>query len=179
MDCHVSFLDLALGALRSSDKRNFLFLPLFLLEGGLLIAHASFSDLPQHLFWLRAALVAVMMVMGLFFLNRDFFFPFLSKANRLWRRNSRLPANLSFTIKVGEDTYPLVMEDCSATGMCISGSYENLGKHFTRSRGELISIQGGYRTYKNVISGRFPGSAEKEILFGSDCRCLTPNLCKN
>lgn len=104
--------------------KHHLFVPFYLLQCVALLAHSiTYSNkLPLDIALARYVLIGFMAYIGVFFGNKDFLTPFLTKNFRMWRKHPRF--RVSFEIHLVGDKpemkIPALLENCSATGMAVS-----------------------------------------------------------
>ncbi len=103
--------------------RHFMFLPLYILQCVMLLAHAVLyrDRLPLDLSIVRFVMVFLMAYVGVFFGNKDFLSPFLTVKKRFWRKSPRLQVRYRITL-VGErpeHRSPAELRDVSSGGIAV------------------------------------------------------------
>jgi hypothetical protein len=103
--------------------KHYFFLPLYLLQCLSLVLHSFvYRDIfPLDISMARYVLVGFMAYIGLFFGNKDFLYPFLTKDYRVWRKSPRYRINYDIYL-IGdrpEHKIPAMIRDCSASGLFV------------------------------------------------------------
>jgi uncharacterized protein (DUF2141 family) len=135
-------------------RRSPMILPALLLQlgciGGDLFVYGRLlepdAQIPRIFFF--ALLIAV----GILFTSRDILFPFIAGSKRGFRRAPRIYTNKSVAIVGPTELIPVILENCSLTGLAVFGESQTLGNFLQKRRhGVPFSICLDRRTPTNTV----------------------------
>lgn len=159
-------------------RRTFTLVPLFFIECGLLLLH-SILDLqyqPADIQLIRYVLLLGMTVFTLTFLNKDVLYPLLAGNQRAWRAAPRLYVQVPMLLWFKDDPgtrVPIVLHNCSLTGIGISGPKEVFETilHGKESLGAFV-IQIGFGSKNWMLNVQLVRRKEEDAILFAGMRVL-------
>jgi uncharacterized protein (DUF2141 family) len=115
-------------------KRSALVLPALIVQLGAMAVDAmTHPSLDRDFLYFRVAAILVVCIAGVIFTSRDILFPLMTTNNRGFRRAPRIYANRPLKLFDHGQPIPVVLENCSLTGLALFGEYQQIS-NFLRSR---------------------------------------------
>lgn len=127
----LTLLRLGFGLLR-------LYVAHFCLSVGLLLSEPMSGSTEQGA--LFTLILISMGYMTYLFWNRNALYPLLTRDPRLWRRAERYEIGRNVMIAVGGEKVPGILLDCSAIGVAVTLSLEDVRKHFAEPSGQSFHV---------------------------------------